>query len=242
MQNEDVNGHYNNIDFKCADVTSPDLNIAAGSADLVFSNWLLMYLSDEEVKGLASRVMEWLRPGGYIFFRESCFHQSGDHKRKNNPTHYRQPNEYTNVSWITVLYEVRLSHLGIIFVIAAFSNQKFDFVYCMYCRSSSRPTSKRMGPISGLKWSDANVSAHTCEIREIKTRCVGYGGKFSRMDLRASVSRSFWTPNSTRQLESCVTSVFLEKDLLVRVESVSIGVYISIFSGMCQDALILNPY
>ncbi|XP_024372759.1 phosphoethanolamine N-methyltransferase isoform X2 [Physcomitrium patens] len=96
-KNEDVNGHYNNIDFKCADVTSPDLNIAAGSADLVFSNWLLMYLSDEEVKGLASRVMEWLRPGGYIFFRESCFHQSGDHKRKNNPTHYRQPNEYTNI-------------------------------------------------------------------------------------------------------------------------------------------------
>jgi phosphoethanolamine N-methyltransferase len=39
-KNEDVNGHYENIEFKCADVTSPDLDIASGSADLVFSNWL----------------------------------------------------------------------------------------------------------------------------------------------------------------------------------------------------------
>lgn len=41
--------------------------------------------------------MKWLRPGGYIFFRESCFHQSGDHKRKSNPTHYREPRFYTKV-------------------------------------------------------------------------------------------------------------------------------------------------
>jgi len=33
----------------CADVTSPDLMIEANSIDLIFSNWLLMYLSDEEV-------------------------------------------------------------------------------------------------------------------------------------------------------------------------------------------------
>jgi phosphoethanolamine N-methyltransferase len=94
-KNEDVNGHYNNIEFKCADVTSPDLDIAPGSADLVFSNWLLMYLSDEEVSDLVRRAMQWLRPGGHVFIRESCFHQSGDHKRKNNPTHYRQPSQYT---------------------------------------------------------------------------------------------------------------------------------------------------
>ncbi|KAG0573102.1 hypothetical protein KC19_VG149000 [Ceratodon purpureus] len=41
--------------------------------------------------------MKWLKPGGYIFCRESCFHQSGDHKRKNNPTHYRQPSGYTKI-------------------------------------------------------------------------------------------------------------------------------------------------
>jgi phosphoethanolamine N-methyltransferase len=33
----------------CAEVTSPDLNIQPNSIDLIFSNWLLMYLSDEEV-------------------------------------------------------------------------------------------------------------------------------------------------------------------------------------------------
>jgi phosphoethanolamine N-methyltransferase len=33
----------------CADVTSPDLMIEENSIDLIFSNWLLMYLLDEEV-------------------------------------------------------------------------------------------------------------------------------------------------------------------------------------------------
>ncbi|KAG9157589.1 hypothetical protein Leryth_025608 [Lithospermum erythrorhizon] len=65
--------------------------------DIIFSNWLLMYLSDEEVEDLAKRMVKWLKPGGCIFFRESCFHQSGDHKRKNNPTHYREPRFYTKI-------------------------------------------------------------------------------------------------------------------------------------------------
>jgi phosphoethanolamine N-methyltransferase len=50
LQNEEINGHiHKNITFKCADVTSPELKIEDNSIDLVFSNWLLMYLSDEEV-------------------------------------------------------------------------------------------------------------------------------------------------------------------------------------------------
>ena len=49
MQNESVNGHYKNVKFLNADVTSPDLKISEGSLDLIFSNWLLMYLSDKEV-------------------------------------------------------------------------------------------------------------------------------------------------------------------------------------------------
>ncbi|KAG2305088.1 hypothetical protein Bca52824_033739 [Brassica carinata] len=43
-KNESVNGHYKNVKFMCADVTSPDLEIEDGSIDLIFSNWLLMYL------------------------------------------------------------------------------------------------------------------------------------------------------------------------------------------------------
>lgn len=49
LQNEEINGHYKNVKFMCADVTSPDLNFSNDSMDLIFSNWLLMYLSDKEV-------------------------------------------------------------------------------------------------------------------------------------------------------------------------------------------------
>lgn len=48
-QNESINGLYKNVKFMCADVTSPDLKIDKESVDLIFSNWLLMYLSDKEV-------------------------------------------------------------------------------------------------------------------------------------------------------------------------------------------------
>ncbi|KAG1347121.1 phosphoethanolamine N-methyltransferase 1 [Cocos nucifera] len=96
-KNESVNGHFKNASFMCADVTSPDLLIEEESVDLIFSNWLLMYLSDNEVERLVERMVKWLKVGGYIFFRESCFHQSGDSKRKTNPTHYREPRFYTKV-------------------------------------------------------------------------------------------------------------------------------------------------
>jgi len=49
LQNESTNGHYKNVKFMCADVTSPDLKISDESLDFIFSNWLLMYLSDKEV-------------------------------------------------------------------------------------------------------------------------------------------------------------------------------------------------
>ncbi|KAF7834544.1 phosphoethanolamine N-methyltransferase [Senna tora] len=96
-KNESINGHHKNVKFLCADVTSPNLHISEGSVDLLFSNWLLMYLSDKEVENLAERMVKWLKVGGYLFFRESCFHQSGDSKRKYNPTHYREPRFYTKL-------------------------------------------------------------------------------------------------------------------------------------------------
>ncbi|XP_062232050.1 phosphoethanolamine N-methyltransferase 1 [Phragmites australis] len=96
-KNESINGHNKNITFMCADVTSPDLKIENNSIDLIFSNWLLMYLSDEEAEKLVGKMVKWLKVGGHIFFRESCFHQSGDSKRKVNPTHYREPRFYTKV-------------------------------------------------------------------------------------------------------------------------------------------------
>ena len=49
LQNESINGHFKNVSYMCADVTSPDMQILPESVDLIFSNWLLMYLSDNEV-------------------------------------------------------------------------------------------------------------------------------------------------------------------------------------------------
>ncbi|KAF0694852.1 Aste57867_14292 [Aphanomyces stellatus] len=87
-----TNGHRDNVELICGDVC--DLDRQPESLDVVFSNWLLMYLNDAEVKKLALKNLHWLRPGGEVFFRESCFRQSGDVKRASNPTHYRHPSFY----------------------------------------------------------------------------------------------------------------------------------------------------
>ncbi|XP_018024050.1 phosphomethylethanolamine N-methyltransferase [Hyalella azteca] len=91
-ENRKRNGHNSNISFLCADVTA--LEFAEGSFDMVFSNWLLMYLTDAEVDALLQRVLSWLTPQGHLFIRESCFHQSGNVKRAENPTFYRSPLQY----------------------------------------------------------------------------------------------------------------------------------------------------
>lgn len=56
-----------------------------------------------QVEELVVRMVKWLKVGGFIFFRESCFHQSGDSKRKVNPTHYREPRFYTKVCFCKLL-------------------------------------------------------------------------------------------------------------------------------------------
>jgi len=72
---------------QCSNVMSCDYE--ANSFDIVFSNWLLMYLSNSDAKTLIQKILTWLTPNGKLFFRESCFGQSGDRKRKTNPTNYR---------------------------------------------------------------------------------------------------------------------------------------------------------
>jgi len=85
------------ITFKCCDVTN-GLEIPEQSVDLVFCNWLLMYLSDDEVRQLLQKALTWLKPDGKLFFRESCFHQSGNQKdRTFNPTIYRYPADYMSL-------------------------------------------------------------------------------------------------------------------------------------------------
>lgn len=56
-----------------------------------------MYLSDEELQKLAQNMLKWLREDGHLFFRESCYHSSGDMKNSDNPTVYRTPQMYTDL-------------------------------------------------------------------------------------------------------------------------------------------------
>lgn len=113
-ENEATHGHLGNITFRCGDAT--ELRLPEQSADIVFSNWLLMYLSDAEVQGLANNMLTWLDEDGVVFFRESCFRQSGDKARKNNPTHYRNPREYFAIfdSVQQTLPDGRVAHLELV--------------------------------------------------------------------------------------------------------------------------------
>ena len=57
-ENEKRNGTMANIDFITADATK--LELPKGSIDVVFSNWLLMYLSDQEIERFVKRALEWV--------------------------------------------------------------------------------------------------------------------------------------------------------------------------------------
>ncbi|KAJ1105988.1 hypothetical protein NDU88_003391 [Pleurodeles waltl] len=94
-KNKEDNGQRGNITFLQADVAQ--LELPESSFDFIFSNWLFMYLTDTELVQLTQRMLGWLRPGGYLFFRESCFFQSGDSKRSFNPTLYRKPAQYNHL-------------------------------------------------------------------------------------------------------------------------------------------------
>eukprot|EP01036_Dinobryon_divergens_P037133 gene37133-48509_t len=90
--NRDSNAKLTNLTVVCEDVLK--LTFPPNSFEIVFINWLHMYLSDDEVFQLATSCLNWLKPGGRIFFRESCFHRSGNVPRSWNPTVYRDPRSY----------------------------------------------------------------------------------------------------------------------------------------------------
>lgn len=113
-QNEATNGHLGNVAFRCGDAT--ELRLDPASCDVVFTNWLLMYLSDGEVAALAASMLSWVCEGGVVFYRESCFRQSGDKARANNPTHYRNPRHYFDVfdNVREVLPDGRVAHFELV--------------------------------------------------------------------------------------------------------------------------------
>ncbi len=76
---------------------------------------------------LAKSILAWVRPGGDVFFRESCFHRSGDAKRGANPTHYRDPQFYTKVSTFIRAFRLHLHvHLHLVCVATLFATKRID--------------------------------------------------------------------------------------------------------------------
>ena len=69
------------------------------SFDIVFTNWLLMYLEDEEVRSFMQRALSWLREDGLLFFRESCFHSSGTHSHHISVYYLHSDSRVENWGW-----------------------------------------------------------------------------------------------------------------------------------------------
>ena len=89
-KNRQLNSHLGNIEFAVGDATK--ISYDTDQFDMVFTNWLLMYLSDSEIKELVAKSLSYIKTNGYFFVRESCFHPSGNIKKLNeNPTTF-----YTN--------------------------------------------------------------------------------------------------------------------------------------------------
>ncbi|GFU03740.1 phosphoethanolamine N-methyltransferase [Nephila pilipes] len=93
--NEKNHGHLNNITYIAADVL--DLQLPPKRFGTIFSNWLFMYLTDQECVSLLQKILQWLDDDGWLFFRESCFHSSGNMSRTTNPTFYRTPADYASL-------------------------------------------------------------------------------------------------------------------------------------------------
>ncbi|KAK5966246.1 Phosphoethanolamine N-methyltransferase [Trichostrongylus colubriformis] len=94
-KNQERNAHLGNISYQIGDAVH--LQMDEKSVDLVFTNWLMMYLSDREVIEFLFNAMRWLRADGYLHLRESCSEPSTGRKKTvtmhsavdANPTHYR---------------------------------------------------------------------------------------------------------------------------------------------------------
>ncbi|TMS34915.1 hypothetical protein L596_002413 [Steinernema carpocapsae] len=94
VKNRERNSHLANVNYKVGDAVH--LVLDHDSVDLVFTNWLMMYLSDNEVLEFLYNAIRWLRPDGYLHLRESCSEPSTGRSKSTmhsssdaNPTSYR---------------------------------------------------------------------------------------------------------------------------------------------------------
>ena len=101
--NQERSQHLRNVECRRADVLTWQYPTA--KYDFVFSNWLMMYMDDANVPTFLSKVRSSLKPGGLVFFRESCRHPArGEEISADGPsspiqdivrvTEYRSPEFY----------------------------------------------------------------------------------------------------------------------------------------------------
>ncbi|KAH9617871.1 hypothetical protein KSS87_018616 [Heliosperma pusillum] len=95
-QSDSINGHQN-VKYVSAELKSPSLDISPESMDVIFTNSLLMQLSEEEVQNMVGNMLQWLKPEGFICLRESSVKQSEEHKGQNDSINCHEPRFYTQV-------------------------------------------------------------------------------------------------------------------------------------------------
>lgn len=118
-KNRQDNAHMGNIKFNVGDATK--IAYESDQFGMIFTNWLLMYLSDNEIEGLVENSLNFIQEDGYFFIRESCFHPSGNIKnikgKNDNPTVYRHPKDYIQL-YLSKIIEKNGEHYGFELVFA----------------------------------------------------------------------------------------------------------------------------
>jgi phosphoethanolamine N-methyltransferase len=69
-ENQRRNSGLSNIEYLSSDAM--EASLPKSQFDLIFISWLFQYLTDQEVEILVDRIATWVKPGGYLFFRETC--------------------------------------------------------------------------------------------------------------------------------------------------------------------------
>ncbi|KAF8361293.1 pmt-1 [Pristionchus pacificus] len=103
-KNRENNSHLVNVDYAVGDACN--LQLKDDSVDFVFTNWIMMYMSDTETVQFILKCLTWLRPNGHAHLRESCSEPSTGRKaasvsmhdaNASNPTSYRFSSLYINL-------------------------------------------------------------------------------------------------------------------------------------------------
>ncbi|XP_070533263.1 uncharacterized protein [Ptychodera flava] len=95
LMNKESHGSMGNIDFLTADIL--EVEFPADSYDLMFSNGLLQYMEDEEIKRFALKALTWMTEGGHLFFREISENILSLKETVKDPSICRQPAEYLTI-------------------------------------------------------------------------------------------------------------------------------------------------